>query len=269
MALYIGNQRVAPILGTETTGTNIQSAELIYAATASYALNNFLNWDTYSTTPTTSTTLIYAVTDYTSTSGTTVIFDRYGVDYHNGAALDFSQYNYYLINECIFEPIYTQEESTITAIHPLAACFSSIYSITKILKYENNDIVQTGSTRIITNFTSSTGTQYNRKGTTYQIYQSTGYGPSLINTAPTLSETAGVTASYINFSTPSLKMRSSASNTGIASVLITEDILSITASQVKIQQQLYQLDKDQALIPPIDAYKDITYMLKNKTFPIR
>lgn len=268
MALYIGDQKVCPFSNQAASWFGGHDAELLYTVTAIYSLDSFLNWDTYSAAPQTSANLVYAPTTYSSASAANVIFDRYGDGYHNGEILDFSKYNYFYLNECVVDAVYTQQENTISAGHSLASARiygaylskgPSCNTSTGVILPDNTN---PGITQAFTVF-DSVRQVYRSYQNQLLLYNDNAYGFILANASPTFPNTASITCSYVNFRTPTLRMRTAATTKTYLSTTAF-NLLDATNTKFKIKNQLFRTNKNNIVV---NEMANFVYMLQNKNVP--
>ena len=264
MALYLGSTPVSMVIPNTrpwwSYGTN---PKFLYEANYQCTLAD----TDYSTlTPSTSAqSLKFPATTYTASANTNVVFDRYGSGYHNGEALDFLQYDYYVLADYLIHVAYTGTESTMGATHTVKDTYTAI-----IYPYRNftvsNSVVTNGistNNTITIGYTGIGRLWYRNASNAIVAYGSQAYGFYFTPSVFTLSASnRTVPINYLNFRTPTLSMR--ANNT--YHILASFNSVDATNTIIKIRQRLYRTDKaDNCWETLINRQADIYNA--NDTFP--
>ena len=155
------------LTGTPTMGATLQPApgqhfnpptwfgaidpEFLYEVSESITLDQ-TNWASY-TWITSAKGLTYPATAYTSAAQKSV-YDRYGVDYHDGVSFDFKQYNYMILAEAFVDFHYTSNEASMGKDHTITAANETVFYLGKNIKVNAN------TSGTITHPTGTTSTNY-------------------------------------------------------------------------------------------------------------
>ncbi len=247
MALYIGNQKVCPY-SSEQIWWGDANAEFLYEANYNCSLSETADWPTYKDTWSTSARIIkFPATEYTSSANANVVYDRWGSGTNTGGdatlKLDFSKYNYFILQDALINMAYTSPEATLGLMHVVRSCRTALIPIGQVIRMASGQIVYPSETNAGTpgHFTISFHRQLLRNASNVlSLTDSANYGLYFTAIAPTHASTsAALQCNYINFRTPSLAIR------GNNSYLVQGAFEAIDGdnTQIKIRQRLYRVKK--------------------------
>ena len=260
MSIYIGSTPVsfcAPNYTAWWTGIN---PTFIYESNYTCTLNQTSDWPTYFAdgSSTTSRTIKYAATEYTTSPNANVIYERY-----TGTTLEFMNYDYFVVMDAILNVAYTSAEATMGQGHVIRTVRTSIFPFCKNIGISNNVIKYPGVDGYIGTTTNGHLTwtyTLTRNASNTLVFQGGAYGFQFTGVAPAVNTTSAATSTQMDFKTPSLIVRENANYlTATAFGLINGD-----TSIIKIRQRLYK-----AKIPNIvhAAYTRIGQMCESGNFP--
>lgn len=220
-----------------------EDAELIYEATAEYALEDMTNWG--SLTPSTSSQYLkYPATDLSPSGGNNVIYARYGRGYGTDDSLSLFEYSYWVTSEALSIMEYTVDESTLGIGHTLGFYGINIYNISASPGIKRGVIVYPSD-----NFTPESGIitamgSYALGRNSTNILNTSGsngaycQGAGSMSPSNTTSNNSTALA-YVSFYSPSYYLREHATN--FPSTLW--QYVDASASGVKMRGRLYRAKK--------------------------
>ncbi len=239
-----------------------KNPEFIYETTYNCKLND-TNYSS-KTPSTTAQALYWPATTYT-TSGTGLqypTFDRYGTGYHNGEPLDFSKYDYFVLEDYIADIKYTVDEAAMGALHSIKATQSGFSHLYESFKTTSGNIIIPTDT-IIGTATMATQNFYGiwyRNASNVLNFARQGYGIYFTQVGPSFSSTSYLAVPYINFRLPYVYIRGHNSYHPVSSFtnIDTEN------TQIKVRMRLYKIDKSSTYRL---AGERQVYMYQNNAFP--
>lgn len=247
MALYIGNQKVCPY-SSEKIWWGDANPEFLYEAAYNCTLSETEDWPTYKDTWSTSArTIKFPATQYTDTANTNVIYDRWGSGVNTNGdpdlKLDFSKYNYFILQDALLNMAYTSPEATLGTTHVVRTCRTALIPIGQIFRLASGAFIYPSEINagVPTQFNISYHRQLLRNGSNVlSVTDSASYGLYFTAITPTYASTAAaLQCNFINFRTPTLSIR------GNNSYLTQTAFNAIDGdnSQIKIRQRLYRVKK--------------------------
>lgn len=259
-ALYIGNQKVTPSLGEMTSWWSGKNPKLLYEATYNQTLAN-MSWADIDKS-TAAVAMNYPATTE-SASGTTVIFDQWGIGYHNGTALDFGQYNYFILEDHLVDIHYTTAENTMGKIHALKYTQTSGYFIGQQVRMASGNqlIYPTDMTYGTTTALAFTyQLQWRRNASNNLAVSNAAYGLYTSVQAPTFQTTSSLICNYINFRVPTWSHRAHNSY----HILDASNLIDANNTTLKVRHRLYQINKAGFSETMTNRFG---YMFENNSFP--
>lgn len=240
----------------------------IYELTKEFALTDFTNWNEF-VPSTTAFALKFPATTYSTTSSTSVTFDRVGKNgstIYNNIILDFSQYNYTVITDVFCTINYTDDESSLGISHVISNSITNIIQLGQVPRVLDNEIVMpTNNTSGQTTYASSINSQasiFRSQSNLLSYVRTAYYGVRLGTPSANLAGSAySFDDTYINI------------NSGTLSVLADTymsanawNYVSARDTKFKYRARLYQVKKPNTL--EYSATRQAESMLINGVFPV-
>jgi len=203
-------------------------------------------------------------TDYTATNNANPIFDRWGSGYHSGSALDFSAYDYFVLQDVMVDVVYTAAEATMGLVHALKQYQTYLNPIGQRFRINSsNQIVSPtsstyGTTTALALSVPMSLCRNSSNNLTVQAGVSYGIYPGAA--APTFQSTGALTSTYINFRAPSWSVRTNSSYMA-AGAWANIDAAKTT---LRNRQRLYRVRKRDLVEI---AYARMESMIDNGEFP--
>lgn len=195
-----------PDPGANATWFGAIEPEFLYEAVFRAKLSDAANWPL---TPSTTSQNLTWVTQYQPTANMNAAFDRYGLGYHGGEALDYSAYAYVYLSECHIDYAYNVEEESIAQPHALASGFEAVCHFGPRPRTASGQIIYPSAQNYGTyanTVASSLALLYKDARGDLVLANSASYGVSAGVIGPQHSANA-VVADYTIFRTPSFGVR--------------------------------------------------------------
>ena len=247
MALYIGDQRVTPILGDVYSWWGDKNFESVCSTTATYSLSDSTNWTTLLNDGiTTSAASLTYTTNITTAATVNPILYQWGSGLGQTSStdkLDFINNDYFVLIDGFVKAEYTGDEATMGAGHEIKYLTTSLIPLYIIPK-------PTGVTTF--NLTSNTFTgvaltmlhyTYRNNNNALAVYNTAGYGVYLTPVIPTFSPTSGSVANYINLRLPTISVRYQASRHALSAF----NTMDANNTKIYIQEELFKAPKGNGL----------------------
>ena len=203
-------------------------------------------------------------TSYTATNNANPTFDRWGSSYHSGSALDFSAYDYFVLQDVMVDVAYTSTESSMGLVHALKQYQTYLNFMGQRFRISSsNNIVSPTSTTYgtPTALALSVPMSLCRNGSNNLTVQAgVSYGIYPGAAAPTFSTTAALSVGYINFRAPSWSVRTNSSY--MAAGAWTN--VSASGTTIRNRQRLYRVRKRDLVEI---SYARMEDMIANGEFP--
>lgn len=270
MGLYLGDTKIALLLPNRRPWWGVaQNPELLYESNFQCALDPGTNYS--SKTPSSSQQSVNFLNPPYGSATTTATIDRWGIGYHDGTALDFKLYEYYVLADYLIDVAYISSinEATWGKTHTVKYVQTSIMPI-----YRNYTV--SGQNVLYGNLNNNTLT-VGYYGTSRLWYRtaanalssaSTTYGFYLTPAAISLSGTnINNPVEYVNFRTPTLYFRSSSTYHNLTA-FIEEGVPQVDAENTifKMRQRLYRAEKTENYYETLVNRQ--AYIFNNSAFPI-
>ena len=270
MALYLGDKLLAPMVPNNRPWWSLaKNPKFLYESNYQCSLASGTDYATR--TPSSTQQSVYFTNPSYGSAAQTAIIDRWGEGYHNGTALDFQTYDYYVLADYLIDIAYIDgvNEATWGRNHALKYTCTSIllcyrsYSIngeTAIYGNPNNN------TLTASYFTPGYRVWYRNASNVFTSVAST-YGFYITPGTIVLSQT-NITkpVSFISFRTPYLYFRSGSSYHD-QTAFIDNGIRQVDENNTtfKMRQRLYQAEKSFILME--EAINRQAYIYNNNDFP--
>lgn len=243
MAIYLGSNKVALSSGEYTAWWSYKNPQFLYESNYNCSLDETNDWKTYKETHSTSArTIKFAPTTYTTTANANVVYDRWGVNNNDGEALDFTENDYFVLNDMIINMAYTTDEATMATPHPIRYARTALIPIYKKIAIVSNEIKYPPDGAVGTMISGNYQFTYGlfRNASNNLLLYDGGYGIYFNAVVPTYQNTNQNICQYINFRTPTLAVR------GHNTYLTQAAFAAIDGENtwISVRQRLYKIKKE-------------------------
>ena len=208
-------------------------------------------------------TLTQPKSGYSTAAATTIIFDRYGSDYHSGSRLDFRYNDYVVLNDTIVDTVYTSSEASLGVAHTLHLYYTSIQHIGQAWRLSNDAPLYPDDTNYGTATSLNAGYYiivYRTAAGALTRAVSASYGVYCAPQTPTFASTSSLYSNYINFRSSTFNLRTS--STYMASTAWSS--VDVAKTQLRNRHRLYKVRKPNVLE---EALNRMGSMFTTGTFP--
>ena len=186
--------------------------EFLHECRWSAAVNSAENWPL---TPTTTAQNLLWKTSISTTQIANAVIDRWGKGYHNiTTPLDFSTYNYILIEDAFVKYNYTSPEASLGKVHVCYNGLTYVYHWGERLRVASDGSIIRPSTTAYGTFGSCSYAAslvgYRTAEGVFQAANNSTYGVSIGAIAPSMQSTAKKNPDYFNLRTPTFGVRTHA-----------------------------------------------------------
>ena len=235
--------------------------ELLYEASWSKKVTDAANWPL---TPTTTAQALTWVTEYTATANANATFDRYGKNYHGGAALDFGVYNYIWLEDGYVDYFYDSDEATLGTVHVSHTGFEMAYHHGARPRSSNGAIVLPTTSTYGSYGTVNIGSSlciYRNASNVLNLANNCTYGVSAAAIGPSISSTTRVNPDYVNLRIPSFGIR--AHDTYMPTESYSD--LNFGKTTLNYRVRLYRVPVEQGIYTIQNAR--LLELMQSKNFP--